>query len=126
MQHGLSGETDLSEKIIGCTVAVSHTRGCVFLEKVYENTMKLECQAQGLPAQNQAPIRVGYRDEVVGQYVADLMVEGKTLVEFKALDALAPAHTTQGLNYLKATGLSLALWLDFGRPKLEIKRVQLN
>ena len=112
----------LSERIIGCAFRVLNTLGAGFLEKVYENALAHEMREAGLSVAQQKGIAVYYNGIIVGEYVADLLVEESVVVELskKTLD---PAHTAQCINYLKATGLHLCLLLNFGRPRLEIHRV---
>jgi GxxExxY protein len=121
----MSSPDPLSAKVIACAFTVQNTLGCGFLEKVYENAMLLECRESGLSVLAQHPIQVHYRGEVVGNYVADLLVEGRLLVELKAVKALDEIHKAQCLNYLHATGLKTCLLLNFARPCLEIKRIVL-
>lgn len=113
----------MTEKIIGCAFSVINSLGCGFLEKVYENALAIELNEAGLAVEQQKPIKILYRDVLVGEYVADLLVEGKVLVELKAAQALEDAHHAQCLNYLKATGNPVCLLLNFGRPELQIRRV---
>jgi GxxExxY protein len=112
-----------TEKVIGCAYAVSNELGAGFMEKVYENAMFVELTAAGIVARQQHPIVVRYRGAVVGDYVADLLVEECVLVELKAVKALDDIHVAQCLNYLKATGLHVCLLINFGRAKIEIKRL---
>ncbi len=72
--------------------------------------------------QCQQPIQVRFRNRVVGEFFADLLVEGKVIVELKAVKAIAPEHQAQIINYLKATGIEVGLLINFGNPKLEYKR----
>ena len=95
--------------------------GFGFAEKVYENAMTVELRKDGVPFDQQRPIRVTYRDEVVGDYVADLVVDNEVVVEVKAVSALEPAHEVQLVNYLKATAIRVGLLINFGR-KVEVKR----
>jgi GxxExxY protein len=97
------------------------TLGSGFLEKVYENALALELERRGLRVQKQAPIQVYYAGQVVGEYFADLLVEGCLIVEIKAAEELAVEHEAQLLNYLKATRIDLGLRLNFG-PKPQVKR----
>jgi GxxExxY protein len=113
---------DLTERIIGCAYTVSNTLGCGFLEKVYENALAHELRKAGMEVRQQEPVKVRYDGVVVGDYVADLIVEGRVLIELKAVDTLDKVHQAQCLNYLKATGLRVCLLLNFARPRLEIKR----
>jgi len=114
---------DISRQTIGCAFTVLNTLGVGFLEKVYENALALELRAAGLAVAQQFGMRVCYRDVVVAEYCADLLVEDLLLVELKSVKALDDAHRIQCINYLKASGLHLCLLLNFGRSRLEIKRV---
>jgi GxxExxY protein len=114
---------DLSGRVIGCAFIVLNTLGAGFLEKVYENARAQELRTDGLAVTQQSSTKVHYNDEVVGEYFADLIVEDVLLVELKTVKALDEAHRLQCTNYLKATGLQLCLLLNFGRPRLEIKRL---
>jgi GxxExxY protein len=102
---------------------VSSTLGVGFLEKVYENALRVELTTRGHRVQQQQPIEVRYGAEIVGDYFADLIVDDKVVVELKASQALERVHYAQCLNYLKGTGLQLALLLNFGRPRLEYHRI---
>ena len=113
----------LSEEIIRGAFAVSNTLGCGFLEKVYENALAHELRKMGLAVAQQHGIVVTYDDIVVGEYAVDLLVEESVLVELKAVRAFDDIHQAQCMNYLRATGLHLCLLLNFGRPRLDIKRI---
>jgi GxxExxY protein len=113
----------ITEQIIGCAYRVSNGLGWGFAEKVHENALAIELRKAGLEVAQQAPLVVHYDGQVVGEYTADLLVEECVLVELKAVEALAPAHTAQCLNYLKATGLQVCLLLNFGQPRLQVERV---
>jgi GxxExxY protein len=114
---------DLSGRVIGCAFTVLNTLGAGFLEKVYENALAIEMRAAGLVIVQQYGVRVLYNAMVVGEYFPDLLVEDVLLVELKTVKALDDTHRMQCTNYLKATGLRLCLLLNFGKPRLEIKRV---
>jgi GxxExxY protein len=114
---------EISEKIIGCAFAVSNGMGCGFLEKVYENALAHELRKTGLAVEQQRSIEVRYDGVVVGSYCTDLLVQGAVIVELKAVKALDDVHAAQGLNYLRATGLKICLLLNFGSPRLEVKRL---
>jgi GxxExxY protein len=116
----------ITEKIIGCAYTVGNTLGCGFLEKIYENALTLELRKAGLKTAQQHGIQVRYDGIVVGEYVADLLVEGIVLVELKAVKALDDIHAAQCLNYLKATGIQICLLINFGRPRVEVKRLILT
>ena len=82
--RALIGETGLTEAVIGAAFAVSNTLGCGFLEKVYENALAIELRSRGYEVQQQAPLEVRYKEEIVGIYSADLVVNGQVVVELKA------------------------------------------
>lgn len=113
----------IAEKVIGCAFAVANELGHGFLEKVYENAMLVEIALAGLKVESQKQIPVYYKGVIVGEYIADLLVEGCIITELKCVEALAPIHKAQTLNYLKATGLSLGLLLNFQTPRVEVKRI---
>ena len=112
-----------SERIIGCAMTVSNTLGVGFLEKVYENALVHELGKAGLAVAQQHPATVLYDGIIVGQYTIDLLVEGVVIVELKAVRALDNVHRAQCMNYLRATNLHLCLLLNFGHPRLEIRRI---
>ena len=113
----------ITEKIIGCCYTVGNTLGCGFLEKVYENALAIEIRKIGLQVEQQYPIPVYYFGINVGEYIADLLVENRVLVELKVVIELDDIHVAQCLNYLAATKMPLCLLVNFFRPRLEIKRV---
>jgi len=104
---------------------VANTLGHGFLEKVYENALAYEVGKSGRSYIQQKPIPVRYQEVIVGDYFADLIVEDRAVVELKACKALEDVHLAQCLNYLKATGLKTCLLLNFGTPKIGIKRISL-
>lgn len=114
---------EITEKIIGCAYKVSNSLGIGFVEKVYENALVVALQKAGLRVWQQHPIKVSFEGVVVGQFFADLFVEEKVLVELKAASMLTQEHTAQALNYLRATGVEVCLLINFGKPKVEIKRL---
>lgn len=116
----------VTEKIIGCAFKVGNTLGVGFLERVYENALVHELGKAGLGVEQQKPFQVFYDGVLVGQFYADLLVEGAVIVELKAVTALDTKHFAQCMNYLKATNLNLGLLINFGNPKVEIKRVVRN
>jgi GxxExxY protein len=113
----------LTEVVIRLVYKISNTLGSGFLEKVYENALALELNEVGLDFQQQAPISVNYGGQVIGTYVADLIVEGRLLIELKACKALEEVHSAQCLNYLKATHLPTCLLINFGTTRPQIKRL---
>ena len=116
----------VSEKIIGCAYTVSNTLGIGFLEKVYENALAHELRKAGLRVLQQRAIQVYYDGAVVGEYVADLLVEDCVLVELKTITGIDNIHLAQCMNYLKATGLNLCLLINFHSSRVEIKRIVHN
>ena len=115
----------LTERIIGSAMAVSNALGVGFLEKVYENALALELRTSGISVNQQVPVHVWYRDVVIGDYMADLIVENMVLIELKHADGIHPMHVAQCLNYLRATKLKTCLLLNFGTTRLGIKRLSL-
>ena len=115
----------ITEKIIGCSYTVSNTLGCGFLEKVYENALAHELRKAGFKVLQQYEIDVYYDGISVGKYIADLFVEDSVIVEVKANSGLDDSQKAQCLNYLKATKLKIGLLINFGKPRIEIKRVAL-
>jgi GxxExxY protein len=116
---------EITEVVIGAAYKVSNTLGSGFLEKVYENALAIEIRKSSLQVVQQQPIHVKYEGAIVGEFVADLLVQDEILIELKAVRALDEIHLAQCLNYLKATGLKICLLMNFGNPKVEIKRVML-
>lgn len=114
---------ELSYDIVGIAMDVHNALGCGFLEKVYENALFMKLKKSGYRVEQQAPIKVYFEKEVVGEYFADLLVEDKIILELKCAESIGDVHKAQILNYLKATGLRLGILLNFSKPKLEYVRV---
>jgi GxxExxY protein len=112
----------ITEKIIGCAYKISNELGCGFLEKVYENALAYELGKVGLKVEQQKQVKVFYDKIEVGFYETDLVVQDIVLVELKGVKNLDEAHKAQCLNYLKATGLKICLLINFGNPRVEVKR----
>ena len=110
----------ITETIIGCAYKVANGLGSGFLEKVYENALAHELAKAGLSVLQQHRVDVLYDGVVVGEYVADLIVEG-LVVEIKAIKAIEEIHSAQCINYLAATNLPVCLLINFA-PKVQIKR----
>ena len=117
MQHA-----DVTEQIIGCAYRVYNAMGFGFLESVYENCMLVELRKTDLGARRQAPITVRYDSEIVGEFVADLLVEDCVIVELKSVRQLTKAHEAQLVNYLVATGTPVGLLINFGEKGVEVRR----
>lgn len=114
---------DLSYKIVGLAIQVRKELGFGFLEKVYENALMILLRENGIQAEQQVPIKVTFHGQIIGDNIADILVEGSIIIELKAADKITPAHKAQVLNYLKATGLKLAILLNFGKDSLEHERL---
>ena len=112
---------ELTDKIIQAFFKVYNTLGFGFLEKVYENALKIELEALRFFIERQKPISVYYSGNLVGEYFADLIVNGKIIIELKAAECLMKEHELQLINYLKATDIEIGLLLNFGK-KPEIRR----
>ncbi|HXK06130.1 MAG TPA: GxxExxY protein [Verrucomicrobiae bacterium] len=119
--HGL--EENCTEAVIGSAFEVANVLGAGFLEKVYERAMIRELGLRGLSAKPHVSFPVCYKGQYVGEYVADLVVEEKVIVELKCVDRFANEHLAQCINYLKASGLRVALLINFQKPKVEWKRI---
>jgi len=117
---------DITYQIRGAVFEVNRVLGHGFLEKVYEKALMIELKNRGLSVGNQVPLKVNYKEEIVGEYFADLLVEGRVIVEIKAVRHLLKEHQAQLLNYLKATGIQVGLLVNFTRNKAEIKRMVLD
>jgi len=117
---------DITYEIRGALFEVNKVLGPGFLERVYENALLIELHNRGLKAANQIPIKVMYKETSVGEYVADILVEEKVIVELKTVKNLDRNHEAQLLNYLKATGIQVGLLVNFKNPKVEIKRMVLD
>ena len=105
---------------------VNKVLGPGFLEKVYENALLIELKRRGIAAKSQVPIKVFYKENVVGEYIADILVEDKVIVELKTVEIIDKIHEAQLLNYLKATGMRVGILVNFKHYKAEIKRMVLN
>jgi len=112
---------ELTDAVLKAFYKVYNTLGYGFLEKVYENALVVELRKQGLTIEQQVPITVYYEGVVVGEYFADMLVDGKVIVEMKSAEALAGGHEAQLLNYLRGTEIEVGMVLNFG-PKPEFRR----
>jgi GxxExxY protein len=113
--------SDVTEKIIRHAFEVHNKLGYGFLERVYQNALIKRLRDDNIILDKEFPIKVYFEGEVVGEYFADIFVDGKVIVELKAVEQLNTAHEVQLVNYLKATGVEVGLLLNFGK-KLDIKR----
>ncbi len=112
---------DLTDKIINAAYKVHNVLGFGFLEKVYQNALVIELRKGVLAVSSEVPIKVFYDNEIVGEWVADLIVEDKVVLELKAVKDLAEIHEVQLVNYLKATGIEVGLLINFGHS-VQVRR----
>ncbi len=114
---------DLTYKIIGLAMEVHNELGYGFLEKVYENAMIFQFKNSGIQVSSQVPVNVFFKNEIVGLFYPDIIVENQVIIELKAVSEIIDIHKGQLFNYLKATKLKVGLILNFGSPKLEYERI---
>jgi len=114
---------ELSGEILASAFAVANELGCGFLEKIYENALFAELTLRNISARQQVMHRVRYKGVLVGDYCADLIVADCVLVELKHVKDFEPVHMAQCLNYLRATGLKLCLLINFGKERVEWRRI---
>ncbi len=113
---------DLTGKILQACFEVSNELGIGFIESVYEKALLVALKQKGLKAESQVPINVKFRQVIIGEFYADILVEDKILLELKAVNSLVNDHKVQIINYLKASGLEVGFLVNFGNPKLEYRR----
>ena len=113
---------DVTETLIGCAYRVYNKMGFGFLESVYEKCLLIELRKAGLDVESQKPVTVYYENEIVGEFVADIIVNDTIILELKSVRRIIKAHEVQLVNYLVATGKPVGLILNFGERKVEIKR----
>lgn len=114
--------SELTGRILEACFEVSSELGIGFVESVYENALLIALRQKGLKAESQVPLAVKFRSEIIGEFRVDILVESKILLELKAVSSLSKEHYAQTINYLKATGIEVALLINFGNPKLEYRR----
>ena len=114
---------EITELVIGSSFKIANTLGYGFVEKVYENSLTYELRKAGLIVEQQIPVKVFYEGIIVGEFIPDLIVDKRLLVELKAIRNLGDKEMIQCLNYLKATQLKICLLINFGTPKVEYKRI---
>lgn len=117
---------DLTFEIIGAAMEVHRILGPGFLESVYQRAMEAEMQQRGIPFESQKRLSLTYKGEALGEHVLDLVVDSRVVVELKAAKVLAAQHQAQAISYLKASGLQIALLINFAKPSLEHRRVLLK
>lgn len=113
----------LTAKIIGCAMEVHRTLGNGFQEVIYQRALEIEMRQQGLDFSREHEMKIYYKGIEIGTRRADFFVEGKVMVEIKAVIQLEDVHLAQAINYLEAYGLEVGLLLNFGNRSLQFKRV---
>jgi len=113
----------LTEKIIGCCFDVMNELGLGFLEAVYKNALIVLLRDYGFVVHQEVPFDILFRGKTVGRYKADIIVDNKVIVELKCHKSILPEHKAQVINYLKASGLTTGLLVNFGQNPIEIKRL---
>jgi GxxExxY protein len=116
----------LTERVLAAIFEVSNTLGAGFLEKVYERALLRELALRGITAAAQASFAIVYKGEYAGEYFADILVEDVLVIELKCVERLGNEHTAQCLNYLRASGRTVCLLVNFQRPKVEWRRIVLG
>jgi len=116
-------EKELTEKIIGSCFEVSNELGNGFLESVYRKALLIALRQLGLKADEEVPLKVSFRNQIVGDFYADILVDDRLVIELKAVKTLTAEHEAQLMNYLKATGIKVGLLINFGKTKVEWKRI---
>jgi GxxExxY protein len=113
---------ELTQKVIGAAFTVHNTLGFGFLESVYEKSLAVELRKLGIVHQLQAPVHVRYQGQIVGDFIADILIEKTLVVELKSVTRLVSAHEIQLVNYLTATGIETGLLINFGPDKVDVRR----
>lgn len=113
----------LSFAIIGAAIEVHKILGAGFFESIYQTALEKELTLRGIPFEHQVELPVSYKGDLIGVYKADLMIDGKIIVEIKGISRLNASHEAQAIHYLTATGLQLAILVNFGAGSLEYHRV---
>jgi GxxExxY protein len=113
----------LTRRVLAAVFEVSNTLGSGFLEKVYERALIRELGLCNIRATAQASFTVSYKGYSVGEYFADILVEDILVVELKCVERFTGEHTAQCLNYLRASGVTLCLLVNFQKPKVDWKRI---
>src|SRR3990172_4932181 len=114
---------ELSYAIVGAAMEVHRVLGPGFLEAVYESALAYELTLRGIRFEQQKRLPVSYKDQVLGEYMADLVIDEQIILELKAISAISAAHEAQAHHYLAATGIKLAIILNFGGESLQQKRI---
>ena len=115
---------ELTSKILEACFEVSNELGVGYIESVYEKALQVALLQKGFTVERQIPLKVDFRGVTVGDFAADMIVEGKVMLELKAVDNFSNQHFAQLLNYLKTTGIEVGLAINFGNPKLQYRRFE--
>jgi len=115
--------SDLTGKIIELAIKVHKNLGSAYEEKIYQRALYLELQRAKISFEREKVITINYGNVTIGKKKLDFVVENKIVIELKKIDAIDKVHVAQVVSYLKTLGLDIGLILNFGRSKLEIKRV---
>ncbi len=115
---------ELTAKVLEACFEVSNALGVGYVESVYENALFVALTQKGIKVERQVPLKVKFRDVIVGDFKADMIVEGKVLSELKAVEILAKEHYAQLLNYLKTTGIEVGMVINFGNSRLQYRRFE--
>ena len=113
---------DLAGRVIGIAMEVHRTLGPGFVESVYENALLVELTASRLAFESQKALKVTYKNQCVGNFVADIIVDKALIIELKSVQSLLPIHEVQLVNYLTATGIEEGVLLNFGSESLQFKK----
>ena len=116
---------ELTHQVIDAAYSVHKILGYGFLEKVYQNALMIELRKRGIRAESERPLKIQYESEIVGDYVCDIVVEDKVILELKAVKEINEIHEVQLVNYLKGTGIEVGLLINFG-PSVQVKRKVLD
>jgi GxxExxY protein len=114
---------ELSYVVVGAAMEVHRLLGAGFLETVYRSALEYELTLRGIPFDKEVHLPVHYKGQLIGEYVADFVIDGKIIIELKAVAEISDAHRAQAINYLAATGFELAIILNFGGMKLQQERL---
>lgn len=118
-------EESLTKRILGAAMSVSNALGAGFLESVYHRALVIALKDEGLDTRSEVSMEVRFKGSPVGQFSADILVEGKVIIELKAVSGLTHEHQAQLMNYLRASGVRVGMLINFGKPRLEWKRIVL-
>jgi GxxExxY protein len=119
-------ESQVTERVIQAVIRVHQSLGPGFLERIYHQAMRVELDRQGLSVEYEREVEIFYEGHSVGAHRLDLVVEGRVIVELKTVEELTGPHYAQLRSYLRATGLSVGLLVNFAKDKADYRRVELS